>query len=388
MQPKRVLLVECNDDGTVGGSHQALFDLVRSLDRSRFEPSVLFYQSNRFEDRLRTLGIPVHSFESIHQRESQVRRAGNTIRKSFDILAAVHRRYRFLKAFQVDLVHLNNGPVFGFDDWLPAASLARIPCIASAMSAHSGIGFIWDRLIRRFDRVLPVSGYIAEEMRKSGIPVDRIDVVNHGVDLERLRSMVKRDRKDVLRELGVEPGQLLAVMVANIRAWKGQHVVLAALKQLGPEVRRRLRVAFAGAVGNEDEAYAQSLRRSARSDDLERCVTFLGYRSDVPDLFHAADIALHASTTPEPGGIAVLEAMVFGNAVVAANRGGHTEYLVDGAGRTFDVNDPGELAGILTEIVNAPEMKESLSREALSRVEMYTLRKNAERTQAIYASLL
>jgi len=387
MRPKRVLLIECNEDGTIGGSHQALFDLVRSLDKARYEPVVLFYQNNIYEEKLRALGIEVHSFEEVRKRELRIRNLGHPIRKKVDIIAAVPRRFQFLRAHRIDLVHLNNMPSVGSDDWLPAACLARIPCVASAMGVESGLGLCRDFLIRHYDRVLAVSNYIAGAMKECGIPEDRIDVVNHGVDLERLRSMVKRDRDDVRKELGVEPEQVLAVMVANVRAWKGQHVVLAALKQLDPDVRRRLRVAFAGVAGKEDEAYAESLQQTVRSNDLERCVTFLGWRSDVSDLFNAADIALHASTTPEPGGIAVLEAMALGKAVVAANRGGHTEYLVDGAGRTFDVNDPGELARILTELVNAPEMRQALAREALSRVEMYTLRRNGERTQAVYATL-
>ena len=46
--PLRILYVEACEDGTVGGSHQALFDLVRQLDRCRYEPVVLFYEKNRW----------------------------------------------------------------------------------------------------------------------------------------------------------------------------------------------------------------------------------------------------------------------------------------------------------------------------------------------------
>jgi hypothetical protein len=37
--PRRVLLMESNEDQTVGGSYQALFDLARLLDRRQFEPA-------------------------------------------------------------------------------------------------------------------------------------------------------------------------------------------------------------------------------------------------------------------------------------------------------------------------------------------------------------
>jgi hypothetical protein len=57
---KRILYIELNTDGTAGGSHQCLFDLVRHLDRDRFTPVVLFYQDNRFATMLRELGVEVH----------------------------------------------------------------------------------------------------------------------------------------------------------------------------------------------------------------------------------------------------------------------------------------------------------------------------------------
>ena len=57
--PRRVLLMESNEDQTVGGSYQALFDLARLLDRRQFEPVVLFNQANPFVARLEAERIEV-----------------------------------------------------------------------------------------------------------------------------------------------------------------------------------------------------------------------------------------------------------------------------------------------------------------------------------------
>lgn len=61
--PHRILLVETNDDGTVGGSYQCLYDLARGLDSARYAPVVLFHHENRFAQDLRHAGIPVHIWE-------------------------------------------------------------------------------------------------------------------------------------------------------------------------------------------------------------------------------------------------------------------------------------------------------------------------------------
>src|SRR6185503_5141058 len=47
---KRILFVEQNLDGTIGGSHHSLLLLVKHLDRTRFEPVVAFYQQHSLID--------------------------------------------------------------------------------------------------------------------------------------------------------------------------------------------------------------------------------------------------------------------------------------------------------------------------------------------------
>jgi glycosyltransferase involved in cell wall biosynthesis len=243
-------------------------------------------------------------------------------------------------------------------------------------------------LAKRFDRVVAISQYMAGVMRRHGVPEGRLETINLGVDPERLRSLARRPTPEVRRELGVAPGQLLAVMVGNIRPWKGQAVVLRALHLLDPSARSQLRVAFAGAVGAGDEGYAGALRESVREWGLDACVTFLGRRADVPDLLNAADLAIHASLIPEPAGLVVLEAMALGAPVIAANRGGPQEYLSDGAGCTFDSEKPAELAAFLSELLRSDERRHELARKARVRVEQYTVAQNVRGVQALYDRLL
>ena len=43
---RRLLFVEQNADGTVGGSHKCLLNLVKCLDREAFDCQVVFYENN------------------------------------------------------------------------------------------------------------------------------------------------------------------------------------------------------------------------------------------------------------------------------------------------------------------------------------------------------
>ena len=388
--PVRILYIEANEDGTVGGSHRVLFDLVSNLDRTQYEPVVLFYQDNAYAPRLRALGVDVVILEEVRARERVIRRTGNRLTKVFENFATIVRRFRFLRQHRIDLVHINNSPATGNDDWLPATRILRIPCVASVAGDARGPGGGWlhKRLFRAFDHYLSVSEFITQAMLRAGIKSDRMDLIYPGVDLESFRARVKRTREDVRRELGIPGHAVMALMVGNVRQWKGQHVVLAALEQMPATARSELYVAFAGGLTVDDQPYMNELEATVERAGLADHVTFLGSRDDVPDLLNASDIALHASVRPEPFGLVVVEAMSLGKAVVAANSGGPAEVVDRSSGITFDSMVPAQLAEVLTSLVHDPIRRGELGKGALQRAEQFTVRRYATGVRHVYERML
>jgi glycosyltransferase involved in cell wall biosynthesis len=389
-RPRRILYIEANEDGTVGGSHRVLFDLVCNLDRTWYEPVVLFYQNNVYVSRLRADGVDVVVLEDVRVRERVIRRNGSRVAKLFENFATIVRRFRFLRQHRIDLIHINNSPLTGNDDWLPAARMLRIPCVASVMGDARGPGGGWlhKRLFRAFDHYLSVSEFITHAMLRAGIRSDRMDLIYPGVDLESFRARVKRSPEDVRRELGIPGDAVMALMVGNVRQWKGQHVVLAALERMAATVRDRFYVAFAGALTVNDRSYMHELEATVQRAGLTDHVTFLGSRDDVPDLLNASDIALHASVRPEPFGLVVVEAMSLGKAVVAANSGGPAEVVDRSSGITFDPMVPAQLAEVLTDLVRDPIRRVELGKGALQRAEQFTARRYAAGVRRVYERVL
>lgn len=387
---RRVLYVEANVDGTVGGSHQALFDLVRHVPAAGVEPVVVFYQRNVFVDRLGALGVEVHVLDEMWAREKHVYRTGRTLAKVRTLAAAIRARARFLRERRIDLVHLNNSPQVGYDDWLPAARIAGRPCVVSAMGLllDRDHGIIQRRLVAGFDHVLSCSRYIADDVAGRGYRNGRNSVVHLGIDLAAFRARVTRDPAAVRRELGVDADTMLAVMVGNVREWKGQHVVLEALGQLPPALRARMRVLFAGAVAAGDVEYKRALDSRVAALGLADTVRFLGSRPDVPDLMNAADAVLHASVTPEPFGLVITEGMALGKTVVAAASGGPTEILDARSGLLHDTARPEQLAAHLRVLLEEPELRHRIGAAALARVEAFSIHETVRKTVAIYSDLL
>lgn len=387
-RPARVLLVEANEDGTAGGSYQCLFDIARSLDPAQFTPIVLFYQNNRFVERLHEIGIRTLIWERERTHEGPVVGGLRRARQVVGLVGAVGRRIRLLRSERIALLHLNNAPGVGFDDWLPAAKLLGVPAIAHARGPFEMPRRAWHSLVRGFDAVVAISRDIERLMLGLGIPAERVVQIYDGVDAGALRARSNRAVEDVRRELGVEPHAILVAMVGHLRPWKGQSVVIEAARRLRPDVQRRLKIALVGGVGRGDEAYAAGLRETIDRHGLQTTVSLLGDRADAPAIMQAADIVLHASTMPEPFGLVVVEGMALGRPVVAAGIGAPVEIVTPDSGLLFDPARPEALTAILESLAADPDKRWRLGEGGRRRAEDFSLRRNVDAVQALYRSLL
>lgn len=386
--PRRILLLEANEDRTVGGSHQCLYNLVQGLDRDRFEPLVVFYQDNSFVDQFDAM-CSVEVWEDIRRHERQRLKTGSSVSKALGLMGAVLRRRRFVSQRGIDLVHLNNSPGSGFADWLPAARLAGVSCVSHARGHYVPAARTLEAfLVRRYDRVVGMSESVRLRLVDAGLPPEKVDRVYGSIDPNEFRGRCTRPPSKVRDELGVPPQDFLVVMVGHVREWKGQHVLLEALDCLEPSLREGMHVAFVGALPVEEHAYHDRLAAFVDEKELSNLVHFLGARNDVPDLLRAADVAVHASTRPEPFGLVVLEALAAGTPLVASERGGPGEILEDGSGLNFDPDHPGQLAQHLVRLRTDYSLRDHLSQKGSARLHDFPHERMVREVEAIWEAVL
>jgi glycosyltransferase involved in cell wall biosynthesis len=195
---------------------------------------------------------------------------------------------------------------------------------------------------------------VAGDLRRAGAPVQ---LIPHGVDLERF-GPTPPPRSQVLTILAV--GQLVPK--------KGFPVLLEAAARLLAPVR--LRIVGDGAHRAELERRIAELRLTGRVE-LAGATT----HDELPAEYAAAHIVVVPSITDATGGRdglpnVVLEAMSCARPVVASDVGAVSSAVVDG--RTGVLVPPGDaeaLAGALEFLVDQPDMRERLGREARARVE-------------------
>jgi len=200
---------------------------------------------------------------------------------------------------------------------------ARVLCNSAATQA----AFCESGGAEQLTRVIP-----------NGFDVDPFDAVNSAAT-ERIRRTLSPD------------GAPLVGVFSRLAPWKGQHVLLDAMADL-PDVRA---VLVGGALFGE-EAYEQALRVRAEALGIAERVTFTGFRDDIPALMSACDVVAHTSTSAEPFGRVIVEAMLAGRPVIATRAGGAQEIIEEGRiGTLVEPGDPTALAAALRDLVARPE---------------------------------
>ncbi|PWB68146.1 MAG: hypothetical protein C3F14_00455, partial [Deltaproteobacteria bacterium] len=316
---------ETSNDGTVGGSHSCMYNLVRYSDRDRFRFSVGFFSDNRYLDRYRDLDVDVELLPSVPARKdgfSVVRKAVNWYQREYQLEKYLHA---YLSGRKFDVLMLNN-TVYESVSFVNAGSRMKVPVIAyergimpytpEHVAASAGI-----------DATIAVSDAILRNLRAYGFRSKSVRRIYDGIDPELFEGPF--DRAAIKKELGIPSGGRVIGIVGNVRAWKGQKYFIEAVRGLAPEYPD-LYGLIVGGWGEADLEYVDSLKRSVDDAGLGDRVRFLGYRNDTPALLSILDVFVHASTSPEPFGMVLLEAMAARVPIVATRFGGPLEILDNG----------------------------------------------------------
>ncbi|MCP3103084.1 glycosyltransferase [Myxococcus sp. K15C18031901] len=162
-------------------------------------------------------------------------------------------------------------------------------------------------------------------------------------------------RAAIRAELGAGEGNVVIVCVSRMEAWKGHRLLLEALARMREARGWRLWV-VGGAQREEEQRYVEGLHAQVRALGLEGRVRFLGQRSDVPTLLRAADVHCQPNTSPEPFGLAFVEALQAGLPVVTTAQGGPLE-IVDATCGVLVPPEAGALSVALLRLVADAEAR-------------------------------
>ena len=189
--------------------------------------------------------------------------------------------------------------------------------------------------------------------------------------------------------LGPDDGFVRIGLVATFAHWKGHRIFIDALAQVSADLPVRGYVIGGPIYQTADsQGTLDELQRYAAEKGLGDRVGFTGHLSDVASAMRALDVIVHASTRPEPFGMAIAEGLASGRAVVAVREGGARELFVDGVEALgHNMGDADDLARQLRRVVSDAALRASLGRAARAAAEQrFSPDRMADEFLQIYAA--
>jgi len=309
-------------------------------------------------------------------------------------LCLLERLHQLLPQLAVpDLVHAH--------DWivgLAAQSLARrlqVPLVTTihdtAMGKHFGrldrsqqyVAFTERWLVGESTRTIACSEFVKSELvQHYGGDSGCVDVIPCGVDPALLEVPVNLP---AFRSVFAHPEERLVCYVGRLDQEKGIDVLLHAFAQLSGHLPG-LRLVLVG----EGQRQAE-LQQLVGELGMTGQVTFLGYVAfpALAAIYRAAEVVVVPSLY-EPFGLVALEAMAAGRPVVAAEAGGLTEIVTEGAtGLCVPPGDAGALAAALERVLSDGALAGRLARQGREHaVSGYSWSRVAELTRDCYRRAL
>jgi glycosyltransferase involved in cell wall biosynthesis len=181
---------------------------------------------------------------------------------------------------------------------------------------------------------------------------------------------VSSEKKNIIPN--ASPNETWVCMIGRVQHWKGQHyfldIIEAYLKQNPLDTSTRFIIAGDAYPGYENLAIELSLAIERKG--LHKRVTYLGYRSDIPQLLASLDLLVLPSTSPDPLPTVVLEAMASSKPVLATAQGGAMEMVVDQeTGRFMPIGNAKQAAAVLAELLQDKERLKEMGTAGRRRVE-------------------
>lgn len=174
-------------------------------------------------------------------------------------------------------------------------------------------------LLRRFDRVIAVSAAVRNRLPRWWIPDARVRVIHNALMLDSYgRGLGARARPGQSRG-----GPVRLVAVGRLSPEKGLDLLLRAIAELAPAYPQ-LQLQIAGSGPSEG-----SLRRLTQELGLTEKVRFIGYVTDMPELYRQSDLVVQSSLTEGLPNV-MLEAAYLAVPVVATDAGGTCEVIEHG----------------------------------------------------------
>jgi len=377
---KRILVLDTGREW--GGGTNSLLELLKRVDRNRFDITVLYYEDARMGKGpsigtvVGSLGFPflLKGRRAIPWWAKAAKEAARIaagwspslrsravfavdfrwrIRPDADTIARILREGRF------DLLYMNNQPSTNLEGILAAAACG-VPSLQHARSFSSLTPAEVAIVNRHLGRMICVSEGLRRAYAAQGVDPGRMTIVNNGIDPS---ARPCRPGSEVRAEMGIAQEAVVIGTVGSLMRRKHVDLLIRALARAAGKAGGGITGLIVGA-GPERVTLEAEVRRLGMGGS---CV-FAGFQEEPLSFLDAMDIV---ALTSESEGLprVLLEAMLLSKPVVATRVTGCEDLVVDGeTGLLVPFGDDAKLADALGRLAADAGERARMGRNGRARI--------------------
>lgn len=361
---------------TLGGSHISALTLIRHLPPQAARPLIVVHEEGPFAAYLRELGLDYRLLPLPRYVGRDRGLAGHLAA----LAATLPRLAGFLRRERVAAVHSNDGRMHL--TWALPAHLTGTKVVWHQRNVFDG-SRLTGLMLRLAHRVIAISRFVAgglpASVRQSAVVIDNPVEPPADLDVETCRATLRR-------ELDLPPETAVVGLFGNLIAWKRPLVFVEAAARLAGA----LETPPAFVVFGEDRGgFRAEMEARAAAAGLAGRLFFMGFRKPVWPWLAACDLLL-APAVNEPFGRTLVEAMLSGVPVVAADSGGHREILRHGeTGLLVPSDDAGAMAAAAAGILRDSAARHAMVQRARAAAQQrFPVEGHVARVTGLYRDLL
>jgi glycosyltransferase involved in cell wall biosynthesis len=376
--PEKIRVLFAIIQMAMGGAERLVYNLIKNLDRTQFEPSLVWFVKEQPLPEFVDLGIPLHYLAK---------------KPGVDVMT-MRRMSRLIRDQRIDLVNAHHFmPVFYAYYGARIANRSHVIYTEHSENDVLRATGLWrtigSRVLRGCDGAIGVSEPVSELVRRHyGLPRQNVWTIENGVDFDRFVPGVE-DRARARAAAGFADDESVIGIVANFRHNKNHRFLVQAFAEAA-SLRPRARLVIVGqGFAGDPEGSEHEIRGAIRAANLESRVDIIGYRSDVREVLRALDVFCLVSYR-EGLPLSLIEAMATGVPVVGTSVAGIRDVIQHGVtGLLVTPDDVPGLSGTLIRLIDDRSLRLRLATEA-QRVarERYSFRRCIEDTQRFFRSVV
>ncbi len=329
---KKIKILHIVEDLKIGGLEKVIASITAGLNSAKYQCSVwCISRGGAIADQLVEKGIDVEILD-IHSYYDPFK---------------IFKLVRLLKGFRPDILHTHT--YFSNTIGRLAGKLAKVPVMITHVHStyfhYSQRNLFIERFLSRYtDKIVCCSNAVKDfVVNQEKISEAKAITIYNGVK-KASRSFNVEDSR---RLLNVEENDIVVTTIGSLFPHKGHRYLIDAFAKVRCN-EKNIKCLIVG-----DGPLRKELEHQAKVLGLEDKVRFLGIQKNIAEVLSVTDIFVLPSCEQEGLGIAMIEAMAYGNPVIGTNIGGIPEVIVDGVtGLLFSAKDAEQLAKKLSELID------------------------------------